>query len=187
MERSTRGETLLSSPFFHKHSSRKRSNEMQINSKSNNNSKFLRATLSLRSFLLLIPLLLLLSLASLIDPLIRVAEGSEEMAPRITIQPNDLIVTEGESSEMNCDAEGWPAPTIEWFHNGQNITSKTRSRTTLGGSIMFLDAKPPASSGWQSDTGNYHCEARNSLGRATSRNASLQVACKQSIIWHFFS
>lgn len=125
-------------------------------------------------------LLSLLLLASLIGPELRV-EASDEMAPRITIQPNDLIVTEGESSEMNCDAEGWPTPTIDWYHNGHNITSKTRSRTTLGGSIMFLDVKPTTSGGWQSDTGTYHCVARNSLGQATSRNASLQVACKLNI------
>lgn len=136
-------------------------------------TKFLKTTL--RSF----ALLLLLLLSSLNDLKTVSCSVSEEMAPRITIQPNDLIVTEGESSEMNCDAEGWPTPTIEWYHNGQNITSKTQSRTTLGGSIMFLDVKPGSANGaWQSDTGIYYCVAKNELGQATSRNATLQVACK---------
>lgn len=108
-----------------------------------------------------------------------------DSAPRITIQPNDLVAIEGESAELNCDVDGQPEPTIEWYHNGQLIKSSTQSRTTMGGSIQFLDIRPQSSSinnnGKQhqtSDTGIYYCLARNSLGHARSRNASLQVACK---------
>lgn len=122
--------------------------------------------------------------------------ASQDFAPRITIQPNDLVAVEGESTELNCDAEGWPAPTFEWFHNGQLIKSSTHSRTTMGGSIQFLDIKPPrqfattsttTTSGLNSkqqaqsvtgDAGTYYCVATNALGQARSRNASLQVACK---------
>lgn len=102
---------------------------------------------------------------------------------RITVQPNDLIAIEGESAELNCDAEGEPEPTIEWFHNGQPIKSSTNTRTTLGGSIQFLDVRPntPGLEGQQqqqSDAGVYHCLARNQHGQARSRNATLKVACK---------
>lgn len=118
------------------------------------------------------------------------ASASELMEPRITIQPNDLIVIEGESTELNCDAEGQPAPIIEWYHNGVFISSSTPTRTTMGGSIQFLDIRPAQASGAAgavatvanelrpSDTGTYYCLAKNSLGTAKSRNASLQVACK---------
>lgn len=109
-----------------------------------------------------------------------------DSAPRITIQPNDLIAIEGESTELNCDAEGQPEPIIEWYHNGQLIKASTQSRTTMGGSIQFLDIRPTTTSNSQvtkqqqasTDTGIYYCLARNSLGIAKSRNASLQVACK---------
>lgn len=97
-------------------------------------------------------------------------------APRITIQPNDLVAIEGESAELNCDAEGEPEPAIEWFHNGQPVRASSHSRTTMAGSIQFLDIRPAGAAA--SDTGTYHCVARNSLGEARSRNASLQVACK---------
>lgn len=98
---------------------------------------------------------------------------------RITIQPNDLIAIEGESAELNCDAEGDPEPTIEWYHNGQLIKSSTQSRTTMGGSIQFLDIRPASNSNQeQSDAGVYHCLARNRFGEAKSRTATLQVACK---------
>ena len=114
----------------------------------------------------------------------------DESPPRITIQPNDLVAIEGESAELNCDAEGLPEPSIEWYHNGHLIKASTYSRTTMGGSIQFLDIRAPSASssiglasqqqqlGAGSDAGVYYCLARNSLGQAQSRNASLQVACK---------
>lgn len=101
-------------------------------------------------------------------------------APRITVQPYDMIAIEGESIELNCDAEGSPQPIIEWYHNGQLIKVSTQSRTTMGGSIQFLDIRSPSSASKQTDAGVYYCEARNPLGVARSKNASLQVACKYS-------
>lgn len=111
--------------------------------------------------------------------------------PRITIHPNNLIAVEGESTELNCDAEGEPQPQIEWYHNGQLIKASSQSRTTMGGSIQFLDIRSSSPSNSSSsqlpsasaqtvggDAGIYHCLARNSLGQERSKNASLQVACK---------
>lgn len=108
---------------------------------------------------------------------------AEEQPVRITIQPQDLIAIEGESTELNCDAEGDPKPSIEWYHNGQLIKSFTQSRTTMGGSIQFLDIRPSGPSSRDnveqgSDAGVYHCLAKNQYGEARSRNATLQVACK---------
>lgn len=119
-----------------------------------------------------------------------VAATERAYSPRITIQPNDLIAVEGESTELNCDADGEPQPSIEWYHNGQLIKASSQTRTTMGGSIQFLDIRPSSSSlsasslvqpATVSDAGVYHCLARNSLGQERSRNASLQVACKYRV------
>ena len=89
-----------------------------------------------------------------------------------------MVAIEGESTELNCDAEGGETePTIEWFHNGQLISSSSQSRTTMGGSIQLLDVRPPGD-GAQSDAGRYQCVARSNGAEARSRNATLQVACK---------
>ena len=108
-------------------------------------------------------------------------QQQQQQPVRITIQPQDLVAIEGESTELNCDAEGEPKPQIKWFHNGRPIESFTESRTTMAGSIQFLDIRPSAAAGGgqeASDAGVYHCLAKNQFGEARSRNASLQVACK---------
>jgi len=151
-----------------------------------------------------VKLLLFSALIELTNPLLRCAEcvhfannlspsaeaqeAANSQPVRITIQPQDLIALEGESFELNCDAEGDPKPSIEWYHDGHLISSFSQSRTTMGGSIQFLDIRPngaQASGGHparpkpkQSDAGVYHCLARNQFGEARSRNATLQVACK---------
>lgn len=140
---------------------------------------------------ILFTLIMLLQLIIMMTNIISIDAILVDSAPRITIQPNDLIAIEGESTELNCDAEGQPEPMIEWYHNGQLIKTSTQSRTTMGGSIQFLDIRSTlvttTSSAHQAvskqqqaptDTGIYYCLARNSLGIAKSRNASLQVACK---------
>lgn len=146
----------------------------------------------LPSVSLILFLLLLISCCSLSQTTrgVQANDESPTSRPRITIQPNDLVAIEGESAELNCDAEGEPEPTIEWYHNGQLIRSSTNSRTTMGGSIQFLDIRPPIDSGagsgsglnynqqQPSDAGVYHCLAKNQFGQERSRNATLQVACK---------
>uniref|UniRef100_A0A8C3KNI7 Ig-like domain-containing protein n=1 Tax=Calidris pygmaea TaxID=425635 RepID=A0A8C3KNI7_9CHAR len=80
----------------------------------------------------------------------------EDFPPRIVEHPSDVIVSKGEPTTLNCKAEGRPSPTIEWYKDGERVET---------------DKDDPS----KPDEGSYVCVARNYLGEAVSRNASLEV------------
>ncbi|XP_060799448.1 roundabout homolog 2 [Neoarius graeffei] len=103
----------------------------------------------------------------------------EDSPPRIVEDPSDLIVSKGEPATLNCKAEGWPTPKVEWYKDGEHVeTDKDdlRSHRMLlpSGSLFFLRIVHGRRS--KPDEGVYTCVARNYLGEAVSRNASLEVA-----------
>ncbi|XP_029571632.1 roundabout homolog 2 isoform X3 [Salmo trutta] len=103
----------------------------------------------------------------------------EDSPPRIVEHPSDLIVSKGEPATLNCKAEGRPSPTVEWYKDGERVeTDKDdpRSHRMLlpSGSLFFLRIVHGRRS--KPDEGSYVCVARNYLGEAVSRNASLEVA-----------
>ncbi|XP_072248388.1 roundabout homolog 2 isoform X2 [Leuresthes tenuis] len=118
-----------------------------------------------------------------IASILAIASGSrtrfEDSAPRIAEDPSDLIVSKGEPATLNCKAEGRPTPSIEWYKDGERVeTDKDdpRSHRMLlpSGSLFFLRIVHGRRS--KPDEGVYTCVARNYLGEAISRNASLEVA-----------
>ncbi|XP_029027019.1 roundabout homolog 2 isoform X2 [Betta splendens] len=103
----------------------------------------------------------------------------EDSAPRIVEDPSDLIVSKGEPATLNCKAEGRPPPGIEWYKDGERVETDRddpRSHRMLlpSGSLFFLRIVHGRRS--KPDEGVYTCVARNYLGEAISRNASLEVA-----------
>ncbi|XP_034088617.1 roundabout homolog 3 [Gymnodraco acuticeps] len=114
---------------------------------------------------------------------ITLAHGSrprlEDAAPRIVEHPSDLIVSKGEPATLNCKAEGRPTPMVEWYKDGERVETDRedpRSHRMLlpSGSLFFLRIVHGRRS--KPDEGLYVCVARNYLGEAVSRNASLEVA-----------
>ncbi|XP_077612743.1 roundabout homolog 3 [Crocuta crocuta] len=114
------------------------------------------------------------------DPSFNVSRVEPEDAmPRIVEQPPDLLVSRGEPATLPCRAEGRPRPNIEWYKNGARVATAREDprahRLLLPSGALFFPrivhgrrARP--------DEGVYTCVARNYLGAAASRNASLEVA-----------
>uniref|UniRef100_A0A8C4TLU8 Roundabout guidance receptor 3 n=1 Tax=Erpetoichthys calabaricus TaxID=27687 RepID=A0A8C4TLU8_ERPCA len=103
----------------------------------------------------------------------------DDFPPRIIEHPSDLIVSKGEPATLNCKAEGRPLPMVEWYKDGERVETDRedpRSHRMLlpSGSLFFLRIVHGRRS--KPDEGVYVCVARNYLGEAVSRNASLEVA-----------
>ncbi|KFB42062.1 AGAP000720-PA-like protein [Anopheles sinensis] len=79
--------------------------------------------------------------------------------PYFTVEPELRNAAEGESVEFRCEAAGDPSPNIVWIHNGKLIDDSKRNPRRIVGTnrILFTSLE-------KSDTGNYGCNATNSLG-----------------------
>lgn len=105
---------------------------------------------------------------------------AEEAAPRIVHHPSDVVVKVGSPATLSCRADGNPKPAIEWLRYGQPLETKADGQlqpmVLSEGSLFFLSVG--GGKRGQSHEGIYACVARNSAGKAASRNASLYIAGK---------
>ncbi|MEQ2168543.1 hypothetical protein GOODEAATRI_015672 [Goodea atripinnis] len=104
---------------------------------------------------------------------------TEEIEPRIVHHPSDVVVKLGKPAALSCRVDGSPKPTIEWLRNGQPLGTETgdgqvQPMVLSEGSLFFLNVGGGRLG--QSYEGVYACVARNSAGKAISRNASLYIA-----------
>jgi len=97
--------------------------------------------------------------------------------PKIIENPLDAVVPKHDPVTLNCKAEGSPKPKIEWYKDGEVLKNEAGSHRMFlpSGDLFFLKV---VHSRRDSDAGVYWCEAKNELGTARSRNATLQVAGK---------
>ncbi|KAI5640094.1 immunoglobulin i-set domain-containing protein [Phthorimaea operculella] len=78
-----------------------------------------------------------------------------------------LVASEGESTQMNCYAGGFPPPKISWRRENNAILP-------TGGSIYRGNTLKIASV-HKEDRGTYYCVAENGVGKGARRNINLEV------------
>lgn len=79
--------------------------------------------------------------------------------PYFTIEPEVQSAAVEETITLKCEASGVPEPTIKWIYNGKSIAEAPANdrRTVNTNSIIIKNI-------FKNDTGNYGCNATNSLG-----------------------
>ncbi|KAG8240341.1 hypothetical protein J437_LFUL000816 [Ladona fulva] len=80
-------------------------------------------------------------------------------APYFTVEPEIINAAEEESVTFRCEASGVPEPQISWIHNGKPIEEAPHNpRRKVTPNSITIDRLV------KKDTGNYGCNATNSLG-----------------------
>ncbi|XP_063827497.1 roundabout homolog 1-like isoform X1 [Ostrinia nubilalis] len=99
---------------------------------------------------------------------------AQSRAPRIKEHPVDTIVGRSEPATLRCVSEGKPKPTIHWYKDGAPLApTDNPHRVLLEDGLLFLRVMRGKK---ESDEGVYWCVARNSVGEAVSKNATLTIA-----------
>ncbi|KAF5283238.1 hypothetical protein FQA39_LY17364 [Lamprigera yunnana] len=79
--------------------------------------------------------------------------------PYFTEEPEFITAAEDETIEFKCTASGVPEPQIKWIHNGKPIeVSLPNPRRRISPNSIIIEKVT------KKDTGNYGCNATNSLG-----------------------
>ncbi|XP_077403651.1 roundabout homolog 4 isoform X2 [Vanacampus margaritifer] len=107
---------------------------------------------------------------------------ADDVPPHIVHHPSDVVVKLGKPATFSCRVDGNPKPSIEWLHNGQPLEitkgdGQLQPMVLSDDRLFFLSVG--GSGRGHSHEGTYTCVARNSVGTAISRNASLHIAALQ--------
>ncbi len=78
------------------------------------------------------------------------------------MEPVETVIDAGFTVVLNCQAEGEPAPVIEWSRQGRPLLGNERITMLNNGSLRFSSAQ-------KEDTAEYECVARNLLGSVLVR------------------
>ena len=95
---------------------------------------------------------------------------------------NSTAVIEDNTSTINCEAIGYPPPTIVWNRANGTISDRVSvsdgvSVPTGYGNVTRVSVNLTITNAYREDTGVYTCSANNSIG-SDNRNVNVTVQCK---------
>uniref|UniRef100_A0A3P8WN31 Heparan sulfate proteoglycan 2 n=1 Tax=Cynoglossus semilaevis TaxID=244447 RepID=A0A3P8WN31_CYNSE len=105
-----------------------------------------------------------------------IVEGGPQLpsVPRASVPEPLMIVVEGQTATLRCDAHGFPSPTITW----------SKLRSPLPWRHKIVDNNLVLPSVGRQDSGEYICSATNHMG-TTDVTIALDVESKISSFCHF--
>ncbi|KAG9266422.1 inactive tyrosine-protein kinase 7a [Astyanax mexicanus] len=89
--------------------------------------------------------------------------------PQPVVKPESLVVLKNEEAHFHCQFTAEPQPTLEWYHENELITNKSRVFLLSNGSLFISQVK-------QRNTGRYRCVAQGPRGPPVSLEAFLRLA-----------
>jgi len=102
------------------------------------------------------------SLGSVVSEVATLEVVRPDSAPVVVVQPEGGYALVGESFELAAALDGHPAPSLQWYHNGEPLGGATTETYSIG----------LARAG---DEGLYWIEAANSLGSVKSRVVEVMI------------
>ncbi|KRK05471.1 uncharacterized protein Dyak_GE29085, partial [Drosophila yakuba] len=94
--------------------------------------------------------------------------GHVSVAPRWSYEPMDTAIMLGNTISINCEAEGYPIPTITWF-KGQGKGSKDFKPLSMRNHSLLLNLAT------DNDEGYYMCQATNEIGAGLKKTIRINV------------
>ncbi|EGT41041.1 hypothetical protein CAEBREN_30100 [Caenorhabditis brenneri] len=92
--------------------------------------------------------------------------GGEIQRPPVVTRPlADATVTEGNRELLEVEVDGFPTPTIEWYHDGKLVAESRTLRTYFDGRVAFLKIYEAH----EEHNGQYVCKVSNKLGSVETR------------------
>ena len=89
--------------------------------------------------------------------------------PEVVLDPVSINVTRVEDNiVLSCSATGFPAPAIVWYHNNTAITTMGRVNITSSSSHYQTNSTITITSSMTNDTGDYYCNATNTVGTVST-------------------
>ena len=95
-----------------------------------------------------------------------------------------VIINEGNTTTILCEAIGYPTPTIVWSSTNENLSDRVTvsvsdsvSVPTGYGNVTRVSVNLILTTALRVDTGDYICSANNSIGD-DYKNVSITVQCK---------
>jgi len=103
-------------------------------------------------------------------------------AIRTPLENSAMVITEGDTTTIICEAVGYPPPAIVWSgtSNDRVSVSDSVSVPTGNGNVTSVSVNLTLTNANREDAGLYECSASNSVG-SDNRNTSVTVQCKYII------